>query len=170
MTPLTAYFIRHGEKTFLGRKLTTRGIKQAQHLAKYLKKENFDEMISSTMSRSIQTAEIINSVLKIPHIKDPRIKEVNYFDPLKFYKEKTRVLSFYNDLIKRKGKLLVVAHGNINRAFISFILNIPSKNMKIVQIPTCINILERKKTGKINLVTMNETPHLPKNLKIRQRI
>lgn len=168
MKQLTVIFTRHGEKTLTGNSLTKRGRSQIEHLGDYLKDQKITKIISSTMNRSIQSAEIISTKLKLPFTKDPRIKEIDSLAPLRYKKNKPRIESFFKELIKMTGNVLVCSHGNINRVLISFILKVPPKNIKIVQIPSCINVLERNKNGIINLVTINETSHLPKKLKIRQ--
>ena len=55
-------FVRHAEKGKVGEDpfLTKKGVKQAKHLAKRLKKERFDEFYCSNLNRSKQTAEIIS--------------------------------------------------------------------------------------------------------------
>jgi len=169
----TTFLIRHGEKTLDGKELTTRGILQAKHLAKYLKKEKISKIISSTQNRAIQTAEIVNKVLKVPYEKDSRIREI-YF-PSESGKERkeerSKVKEFYEEVIKKNRKnILIVAHGNVNRYVICLNQQIEPKNIKITQIPTCMNIFERKESGTIGMVALNDTSHLPKKLKIRQKL
>ncbi len=171
MTLPKIYLIRHGEKTQDGKELTKRGILQAKLLGKYLKSEGITKIISSTINRSIQTAEIINKTLKLKHMKDERINEIH---PLRnegklYQEERKRVKEFYEDVIlKNKKKILVVAHGNVNRYIIALTHKIALKNVRIVQIPTCMNILERKKSGSIRIRAINDTSHLPKKLKVDQ--
>ena len=60
-------FIRHAEKEETGEDpyLTKKGIKQAKHLAKKLKKEKFKEFYCSDMNRAKQTAKIISKKIRI---------------------------------------------------------------------------------------------------------
>jgi len=68
------YFVRHGESegNALGKrqgpasKLTEKGVKQAEIVAKRVKKIEFEHILSSTMERAKQTAEIINSAVDKP--------------------------------------------------------------------------------------------------------
>ena len=55
-------FIRHAEKEETGEDpfLTKKGVKQAEHLAKRLTKDKFDEFYCSDMNRAKQTAKIIS--------------------------------------------------------------------------------------------------------------
>jgi|SRR3989344_3839924 len=168
----TIYLIRHGEKTLDGKKLTKRGITQAKYLGKYLKNEKIDKIISSDKNRAIQTAEIINNYLKIPNKKDKRIREIHFpaKKGKKYQEERKYVKEFFEKVIlKNKKRTLIVAHGNVNRYIICLILKIAPKNIRITQIPTCMNIIENKKSGSISLVTMNDTSHLSKKLKVRQK-
>ncbi len=169
----TTYLIRHGEKTLDGKELTKRGIIQSKYLGKYLKSEKINKVISSDINRSIQTAEIINKTLKVPHLKDPRIREIHFpgDQTTEHKKEKIRITEFFNDIIKSNNdNILIVSHGNVNRYIISLILKMNFVNIKITQIPTGMNILEKKESGTIGLVAMNDTSHLPKKLKIRQKL
>ena len=169
----TIYLIRHGEKTLDGKKLTKRGILQSKHLAKYLKSEKITKIISSNINRSIQTAKIINKKLRAHHIRDSRIREIHLTSEKtkEFDNEKSRVKNFYEGIIKNnKENILIVSHGNVNRYIICLILNMKFKDIKITQIPTGMNILERKNSGIIGVVAVNDTSHLPKRLKVRQKL
>lgn len=78
------YFIRHGESE--GNKkgfhqdpevpLSQEGIKQSQVLAERLKKHRIDIIYSSSMTRAMQTAEIISNYLKIPVESWENLKEI----------------------------------------------------------------------------------------------
>lgn len=78
------YLIRHGDyiETFDGllcdRGLTRQGIEQAEQLRDRLRKPeefNADILISSTMLRARETAEIIAPALSIPIVYDPDVEE-----------------------------------------------------------------------------------------------
>jgi len=81
-------FVRHGESesnlnnTKVSQledyPLTEKGIHQSKNVAKALKEEKIDIIISSPILRTKQTTEIINEVLNIEQIEDDRIKEYDY--------------------------------------------------------------------------------------------
>ena len=70
--------VRHGETDYnkenkvnggnVDTVLNATGKKQVQDLAKKLKKQKFDLIISSDLSRAVETAEIISKELKVPHV------------------------------------------------------------------------------------------------------
>ena len=175
MKPLTMYLIRHGEKTLDFKRLTKRGKKQAELLGKRLKKLDIDKIISSDLSRCVETAKIINKHLKLKLISfDPRIREINSYDKILFSRCKRKrksVKEFLKNILEHEeGNILVVCHGNVNRYILSLLLEIPPKKAKLVQIPTGVNTIERKRNGEIKIVTVNDTTHLPEKLKVKQLI
>ena len=137
-------FIRHTEKEETGEDpyLTKKGIKQAKHLAKRLKKEYFDEFYCSNMNRARQTAEIVSKKIKIkPKIKD----SLNEFkaetvkkDKSKWKKEEKTHHKNLISLLKKISKypqsnksVLIIAHGITNRVILSYFLGLDLK--KIIQ-------------------------------------
>lgn len=81
-------FVRHGQSEFNVRFAATRqdpgipdapltplGREQAEEAAERLKGHDFKVLISSPYTRAIQTAQIINKVLDLPHRVDRRINE-----------------------------------------------------------------------------------------------
>jgi len=83
MTKFT--IIRHGETEWnkigkqqghLDSPLTENGRNQAEAVAQYLKKD-FDVLISSSLGRAIETAEIISKILNLKIIKKDGLKERN---------------------------------------------------------------------------------------------
>ncbi|MFA5392442.1 MAG: class I tRNA ligase family protein [Candidatus Paceibacterota bacterium] len=84
------YYLRHGEsQANLGRyiscypeknpsHLTEKGKKEIQKIAQILRKENIDLIISSDLTRTKETAEIIADALKIKIISDSRLRETNH--------------------------------------------------------------------------------------------
>ena len=61
-----------------GYPLTQKGIEQSKKIAKILKKEKIDIIISSPIQRAKQTAGIVNDVLGIEYIEDDRIREYDF--------------------------------------------------------------------------------------------
>jgi len=83
------YYLRHGESTSNIKRyiscypektpshLTEKGKKEIQKIAQILKKENIGLIISSDLTRTKETAEIISQALKIKIITDSRLRETN---------------------------------------------------------------------------------------------
>jgi len=83
------YYLRHGEPIFNIKRyiscypeknpshLTEKGKKEIQKIAQILKKENIGLIISSDLTRTKETAEIISQALKIKIIYDSRLRETN---------------------------------------------------------------------------------------------
>jgi probable phosphoglycerate mutase len=74
--PTTFYLVRHGEsegnaaRVFTGQldsPLTARGRRQAEAVAEELAKVNFDRIVSSDLSRTRDTAEVIAKRQGRPH-------------------------------------------------------------------------------------------------------
>ena len=166
------YFVRHGETDFnlfsvtqgqIDTSLNKTGLKQAQKVAKDLKDCHFDIIISSPLTRTVQTAEAImayhpNNQL----ILDKRIMEVSkgilegtkntkdiyddfFKDPHKYNGESEedvfkRVSSFLKDLEQYKGKdVLVISHGGVLK-YLKFCLagkDIKRDKLEILDIENC---------------------------------
>ena len=155
------YVIRHGqtdwnkEKRLLSLKdlpLNDTGIEQCKEAEKLVKNLNYDLVISSPMTRTKQTAEIVNSK-KMPVIYDDRIIErnakslegieVSTFDYTAYWtvgKDKEfdsetieecqeRVYSFLDEIKEKyKGKnILLVTHNGICRMIYTYFNGYPKK-------------------------------------------
>ena len=83
------YLIRHGETemnvkgvyygwTDCG--LSEKGIQQAEDLADILQDVHFDAVISSSLSRAVETAAIVSGHDPDDIIKDDRLRELNFGD------------------------------------------------------------------------------------------
>lgn len=173
-------FIRHAEKEETGEDpyLTKKGIKQARHLSKKLKKEKFDEFYCSDMNRAKQTAEIVSKLIKIK----PKIeKSLNEFKSEILIKNKNKWdkegKSHYNKLrlflkkiIKKpndKKSILIIAHGVTNRIILSYFLSLNFK--KIIQFRQAeggvnsIYWVEKFKNWRLKI--WNDNNHIPKKLR-----
>ena len=80
------YVVRHGESVFniegryggfIDTPLTLKGLGQAKQLAKKLNDINFEIIITSSLMRARQTAEIIKDVFNIPFVVSDEFKERN---------------------------------------------------------------------------------------------
>src|SRR2546430_15771723 len=89
MRPTTFYFVRHGEsegnaaRVFTGQTdspLTARGRQQAAAVADELAKVRFDRIISSDLSRTRDTAEVIAERHGLSGEVMPALREINVGD------------------------------------------------------------------------------------------
>lgn len=173
-------FIRHAEKENVGEDpfLTNKGIKQANLLAKRLRKEKFSEFYCSDLNRAKQTADIIAKTLylkpkvekslnefKSETIKNPR----NKWDK----QEKIRydsLTSFLDKIAKSPSEdksILIVAHGVTNRIILTHFLNLNHQNIiQFIQKETGINVIywmEKFKNWRLRM--WNDHHHIPIGLR-----
>jgi len=152
---VAVYLVRHGEanvnknyeEIYPGPKLTGKGRKQAEGIAKGLVKVKFRKFYCSDMTRAVQTADIINKKLKIKVSYAKEIRELNKIifeespkDKAKYNKNISRaraIRKFIGRLRKEKGNILVVCHANVIVAAIHDFLGIPATRMKRFQIDKC---------------------------------
>jgi broad specificity phosphatase PhoE len=155
MEPTTFYFVRHGEsegnaaRIFTGQSdspLTSRGRKQAAAVADELAKVKFDRIVSSDLSRSRDTAQVIAKRRGIPVEVVPELREIDVGERTGRTFDETAGMPGWNDdgfvawpggetlnqvlartlgAIERltresPGKtILVVGHGGVNRILLS---------------------------------------------------
>lgn len=161
--PTTLYFVRHGEseanaaRRFAGQSdspLTERGRRQAEAVAEELAKVKFDRIVSSDLSRTRDTAEVIARRQGIGVEVIPELREIDVgertgtpFDEARGLPNWSddgfvawpggetldgvlaRVLGAIDRLTRESpGKtILVVGHGGVNRILISHFLGILPK-------------------------------------------
>lgn len=82
----TIYYFRHGETEWnrIGRfqghsdiPLNQTGIEQAKQLQPFMQQWQPQILISSDLIRAQQTARLANATLQIPHLIDPRLREIH---------------------------------------------------------------------------------------------
>ena len=163
MTPTTFYFVRHGEsegnaaRIFTGQSdspLTARGRQQAAIVADELATVKFDRIISSDLSRTRDTAEVIAKPHRLPVEVVPELREIDVGVQTGRSFDETRGLPNWNDdgfvswpcgetldqvLARTLGAIdrltrespgktiLVVGHGGVNRILLSHFLGILPK-------------------------------------------
>lgn len=154
------YFIRHGETNYNKEKrlqghldipLNETGIAQANEALEILKQYQFDEIYCSPLSRAKQTANIINSYLKIKISIDDRLKEIcmgtlqgtllsdlseedrelsfshlEYFGGESTEEFNLRVESFFKEIENSSKNILIVSHGGVFRTIYRYINKINS--------------------------------------------
>jgi phosphohistidine phosphatase SixA len=189
------FLVRHGEKNVEGKNslanakthLSEKGKKQAQLLAKRLntmtqrkpgtastmEKIVINKIISSDLPRCVQTAKIINKVLKKPISYDSALREItgSSLNSIREKgKEKKDIRKFYENITKEKGNLLVVTSGNVIKYFVSRIWNIPSKKVSLALCASAFNHFTVDEKGKTNIVCLNDSKHLTDKLKISKHM
>ena len=158
MKPTTFYFVRHGEsegnaaRVFTGHTdspLTVRGREQAAAVAEELAQVKFDRIVSSDLSRTRDTAEVIAKRLGKPVEIVPELREIDVGDRTGKSFDETRGLPNWNDdgfvswpggetldqvLARTLGAIdrltrespgktiLIVGHGGVNRILLSHFL------------------------------------------------
>jgi len=163
MKPTTFYFVRHGEsegnaaRVFTGHTdspLTARGREQAAAVAEELAQVKFDRIVSSDLSRTRDTAEVIAKRLGKPVEIVPELREIDVGDRTGKSFDETRGLPNWNDdgfvswpggetldqvLARTLGAIdrltrespgktiLIVGHGGVNRILLSHFLGILPK-------------------------------------------
>ena len=170
-------------------KLSKRGKEQARKVAARLSKEKIDVIFSSPLERADLTAREIARQHGLEIVYDERLTERNfgniegigrdeYFDmieksglPKHKFKPKggesyedmqERVRSFYKMLLEKYSEktAAVVAHGTLNRVFLSVVGHISiDRAHDIQQDNTCVNIIEMK-DGEPFVRLVNCTDHL----------
>ncbi len=84
---MNIYLVRHGETNWneIGKiqghidiELNEKGRFQAEILSKKLKEKKIQQIYCSDLARAYQTARIINHNMKVPIVKDQRLRERNY--------------------------------------------------------------------------------------------
>lgn len=133
--------------------LNSNGIKQSHKLGMSLVNKNIDILISSDLERSSKTADIINQYIKIPHLKDPLIREKDWGSytgqnikdidisnpPLDAENNEmiySRVQCFINKIKSKYAdkSLLIIGHGITNQAMMAVLRDIPLADMHKIEI------------------------------------
>ncbi|HTD63895.1 MAG TPA: histidine phosphatase family protein [Verrucomicrobiae bacterium] len=163
MKPTTFYFVRHGEsegnaaRVFTGQTdspLTARGRQQAETVADELATVKFDRIVSSDLSRTRDTAQVIAKRQRIPVETFPELREINVGDRTGTPFDEARGLPNWSDdgfvswpggetldqvLARTLGAIdrltressgktvLIVGHGGVNRILLSHFLGILPK-------------------------------------------
>jgi len=134
--PTTFYLVRHGEseanaaRRFAGQSdspLTQRGRRQAEAVARELAKVRFDKVVSSDLSRTRDTAEVIARSQGVPVEIVPELREIVAWPGGETLDQVLARAKGAIDRLAREnpGKTIcVVGHGGINRILLSDFLGI----------------------------------------------
>lgn len=180
---MNIFLVRHGETDYGKKHFTTghidiplneTGKKEAQATAKFLKGRNIVKILSSSLSRASETAEIIASELNLPIVEyDELIEHTSgkldgvslkvFLDKLKSVGDfnkmvlqsggerwsvfTERVWNKFLDIVKENkddGNILIVTHGGVTRTIISEIFGSPYLKA-LSQGSCCINVISYDK-------------------------
>jgi len=169
------FLVRHGEAIKLDNDsvLTPKGIEQAKNVAKELLKVKLDFAYVGDLTRAKQTLEeykkINNSIETEVNSDLNEIYRVIVGGPKKDgtpedreEKDKKRADNFFSQLLNsKKENIVIFAHGNIIRYFLSKALSIDSKGLweKMVISPGSISIIEIDEQRKMQVKAINLYQH-----------
>ena len=116
--PTRLFLLRHGEtqanieQRYQGQgdsHLSELGIEEAQELSRYLAKEEFCAIYSSTLSRSYETAKLVAQPHELAVIKDAGLVERDYgiWENLKFDEIRKKYPDLYGSWLIDPGKTLI---------------------------------------------------------------
>ncbi len=178
--------VRHGEseqnigvEDSKDSRLTKKGILQAQSLGKKLKKNKIkiDEIYTSNLLRSKETADLVSKIVKVPVKKG--FEELNEYEEeilkdriRRIFNNRLRKLKkFVKEITRKKNKnetILIIAHGITNKIILGILLQIPLKKqlLRFRHQYTSLTVLTWHKYFKNwRLESMNDIHHLPEKLK-----
>ena len=190
------YFVRHPETEFNKKKLvqgstdspiTKRGMQQLKKLTLRLRKEDFDEIISSPSIRALTTAETINKYHNLKIKVEPLIRERDYgiYEGKKessciwetvnapWHLLKPKNGESPNDVFQRAKKflqkiknsnhekILVSSHGRILSMIFGILKNLKIEKTKDIKPKnTSLTIVELKKDGTAKFLLFDSVKHL----------
>lgn len=195
MTTRTLYMIRHGQydhsvKTVDGGSLTELGREQAKHAGKAVSRIPIDVLHASTMTRAIETANIIAQELNTDYQTYDVIREAIPTIPPRIAAEILELMekseTFTHDTIHQDKKRadeafeqffappdadaqstheVLVCHGNIMRYLTCKALDVNVDTWAKLDINHCgITIITVDDQTRRRLITHNATGHLPINM------
>ena len=174
------YFVRHGQSQWnvenricgsMDSPLTDKGRREALESGKKILEEGIkvDIIYSSPLSRALETARIISSVISVPLVVDDRIREqafgewegVSPRNKEEFQKAKEcfvksynggesmmkcahRVYGFLDEVLSKDKTCLMVAHNGISRFVYSYFHDMSNKEFASFSVPNCsITVFEK---------------------------
>jgi serine/threonine-protein phosphatase PGAM5 len=187
----TIYLIRHGEynqtdtsNSDLGKELTPLGIAQARLLSARLKgmSVKFTSLISSTMIRAIQTAQIIND--NFPELELKESSLIRECTPPTWrediiVKTAPKELSECVDNLEKSFREffipspdandrndIIVCHGNVIRYFVTKVLKVDTMSWLQMSITNCsLTIIRIMPDGIMKLDAFSDYGHIPENMR-----
>jgi serine/threonine-protein phosphatase PGAM5 len=187
----TIFLIRHGD--YASQKddmldaemvLTPLGIAQARMVAERLKSMNikFNSLISSTMTRAIQTAEVINN--EFPELKleksdrirecSPPLREKDFMAGIDTTNSEECVQNlewafqkyFISSPNNQDRNDIIVCHGNVIRYFVTKVLKVDTMAWVLMSISNCsLTIVRVLSDGSMKLDAFSDYGHIPENMR-----
>ncbi|MFB6246014.1 MAG: histidine phosphatase family protein [Candidatus Pacearchaeota archaeon] len=167
------YLFRHAEKDKAEECLSERGIKQAEKSKERFLSLNVNKFYSSDLERCKRTAEIVNRSKGSKINYESRLREVegsvkNF--PSEDEKEINNIKEFFNEICQEKGNILICSSGIVNRILIAMFLEIEIRKSHFLQNPTGLTIIDKNPDNEnFRISCVNDTAHLPEEIKIRQK-
>ena len=187
----TIYLIRHGEynqtdtsDSDIGNVLTPLGIAQARLLSARLKgmSVKFTSLVSSTMIRAIQTAQVINADFPELELKESNlIRECTpptwredimvKTDPKELSEcvdnlEKSFREFFISSPDANDRNDIIVCHGNVIRYFVAKVLKVDTMSWLQMSITNCsLTIIRIMPDGIMKLDAFSDYGHIPENMR-----
>ena len=182
----TLYLIRHGEyhledkrSPFVGKGLVPLGIAQARLVANRLRTYpvRFTSLYSSTMTRAVETALVINQ--GFPYLKlkkdyilsecTPPAWRLKKIDMKKAMKCKARLDRAFKKYFIPPGSGnkndIIVCHGNVIRYFVTKVLGVDTKAWLNMSIYNCsLTVVRIYPDGHMKLVSYDDIGHIPPNM------
>ena len=169
--------LRHGEYDTSPTsmfQLTARGREQARVSAQALASVSFDAAFSSTMTRAIETAEVVTEELKVPFSRSRLLIEgmptrvaTIPSTPAQVREDRDRMHRAFEKFFqpsKKERTELVVCHGNLIRFIMTRALGVqPAVWARFVSNHCGITRILVREHG-LRVVSYNETMHLPVGL------
>jgi serine/threonine-protein phosphatase PGAM5 len=187
----TLFLIRHGEYSPQNDNLpdsenvlTPLGIAQARLVSERLKSMNinFDSLVSSTMTRAKQTAEIINQ--DFPELELEKSDLIRECTPPSWRKdvmagvdttereecaqnlEKAFQKYFIPSPDDKDRNYIIVCHGNVIRYFVTKVLKVDTKAWLQMSISNCsLTIIRVLPNGSMKLDAFSDYGHIPENMR-----
>lgn len=167
------YLFRHAEKDESGEGISERGIQQAEKLRERFSDLETNRLYSSDLERCKKTAEIVN---------EPKGLDINYKSKLREVEGKVKefpsehkevingIKEFFNEIRQEKGNILICSSGIVNRILIAIFLEIEISKSHFLQNPTGLTIIDKNPNNKnFRISCVNDTSHLPEEIKVRQK-
>lgn len=187
----TIYLIRHGD--YAPQKddipdsemvLTPLGIAQVRMVSERLKSMNikFNSLISSTMTRAIQTAEVINNdfpellLEQSDRIREctPPLRRKDYMAGIDTSNSEECVQNlewafqkyFIPTPDEQNRNDIIVCHGNVIRYFVTKVLKVDTMAWVLMSISNCsLTIVRVLHDGTMKLDTFSDYGHIPENMR-----
>lgn len=180
------YLIRHGEynqkdprSPFVGKGLVPLGIAQARLVAARLRTYpvKFDSLYSSTMTRAVETAMVINQDFPYLKLKEsPLLSEctppswrLKHIDPEEAKECEERLdrafKKFFIPSDSGNKNDIIVCHGNVIRYFVTKVLGVDTRSWLNMSIFNCsLTVVKIYYTGRMKLFSYNDVGHIPPNM------